>query len=414
MRATMLFPGDFYSLNNVNDNFSAEVDAAVSCDCFDVLLFNFDEYIDGAPLKLNKPAKNCSKSLVYRGWMMKPKEYERLYSDLVKLGFDPITKPGSYEKMHCFPNAATSFVGQTPNILVFPAQDGKVEVDASLINSTFDRFLIKDYVKSVKGSSFPSSIQTPVTQEEIDELVKRFVELRGPLFTGGIVIKEYVELKRYGKATNEWREFKFIRGSRVSLERNSNQPKDCPKPPEDYLMTRNQVIAPFYTVDYAELEDGSWTIVEVGDGGVSGLAASADPAVFYGRMASILAKIHPVPDGVSAVNYKAFDELSDVNDVREWLVCHPGESALAYCYAFAHNRSGELMHGEEDFEGDELLVAERQADSWYDLEEELANRIICQLRRENAEPQADGTYYKCAPFMARNGYSDGCGWWTAE
>ena len=265
MRVTMLFPGDFYSLNNVNDNFSAEVDAAVSCDCFDVLLFNFDEYIDGAPLKLSKPAENCSKSLVYRGWMMKPKEYERLYSDLVKLGFDPITKPGSYEKMHCFPNAATSFVGQTPNILVFPAQDGKVEVDASLINSTFDRFLIKDYVKSVKGSSFPSSIQTPVTQEEIDELVKRFVELRGPLFTGGIVIKEYVELKRYGKATNEWREFKFIRGSRVSLERNSNQPKDCPKPPEDYLMTRNQVIAPFYTVDYAELEDGSWTIVEVGE-----------------------------------------------------------------------------------------------------------------------------------------------------
>ena len=35
----------------------------------------------------------------------------------------------------------------------------------------------------------------------------------------------------------------------------------------------------------AELEDGSWTIIKVGDGQVSGLAESDDPSRFYETMA---------------------------------------------------------------------------------------------------------------------------------
>ena len=54
MRATVLFPGDYFSLRNPNDNFTAELNAVVACEGLDALLFNYDEYIDGSPLRLSK------------------------------------------------------------------------------------------------------------------------------------------------------------------------------------------------------------------------------------------------------------------------------------------------------------------------------------------------------------------------
>ena len=107
MRATILFPGDYFSLNTPSDNFAAELNAVVACGGLDAALFNFDEYIEGSPLRLNKPVGECARLLIYRGWMMKPEQYGRFHNDLVSLGFDPLTSPGSYEKMHCFPNAET-------------------------------------------------------------------------------------------------------------------------------------------------------------------------------------------------------------------------------------------------------------------------------------------------------------------
>lgn len=61
----------------------------------------------------------------------------------------------------------------------------------------FTEFMVKDYVKSVKGTRFPVSFHTPVSQERMDGIVKEFVKLRGDLFTVGIVCKEYVDLVRY-------------------------------------------------------------------------------------------------------------------------------------------------------------------------------------------------------------------------
>ena len=74
MKATILFPGDYFSLNSPNDNFSAELDAVVATDGLEAALFNFDEYIEGGPLALNKPAEHLPKLMIYRGWMMKPEQ----------------------------------------------------------------------------------------------------------------------------------------------------------------------------------------------------------------------------------------------------------------------------------------------------------------------------------------------------
>ncbi len=217
---------------------------------------------------------------------MKPDQYARFYHDLVRLGFEPIISPAEYGRMHCFPSAARSFANQTPTYRVFPQTNGEIHLDAHEINETFHHFMMKDYVKSLKGTSFPACIKTPITQEELDELVGTFIQLRDELFTGGIVVKAYVDLKHYNEATNEWRMF-VLYGRVLGMCHNSNQPTTTPAPPQALTEAYTSLDSPFYTLDFAELEDESWTIIEAGDGQVSGLAAADHPTRFYEQLACI-------------------------------------------------------------------------------------------------------------------------------
>ena len=54
-----------------------------------------------------------------------------------------------------------------------------------------------------------------------------------------------------------------------------------PEPPRELVEKYRMLDSPFYTVDYAELKDGTWKIIEVGDGSVSGLSDGQDPEHFF-------------------------------------------------------------------------------------------------------------------------------------
>jgi hypothetical protein len=101
--------------------------------------------------------------------------------------------------------------------------------------------------------------------------VAEFIEHRGHLYTGGIVIKEYVDLAKYGGRTNEYRAF-FLNGQLLSLQRNSGQSEKCKFPPSEFVNRFKNLPSNYYTVDFAELSDESWTVIEAGDGQVSGLS----------------------------------------------------------------------------------------------------------------------------------------------
>ncbi len=53
------------------------------------------------------------------------------------------------------------------------------------------------------------------------------------------------------------------------------------KPPQILIDKYKYLESPFYTVDYAELDDNTWKIIEAGDGQVSGLSDNQDPSTFY-------------------------------------------------------------------------------------------------------------------------------------
>ena len=66
-----------------------------------------------------------------------------------------------------------------------------------------------------------------------------------------------------------------------SISRNSLQPTYTPSVPKELVQKYKNLPSLFYTVDYAEKEDGSWIIIETGDGGVSGLSEGQNYDSFY-------------------------------------------------------------------------------------------------------------------------------------
>ena len=240
-------------------------------------------------VSLVRPFLDSELPLIYRGWMMKLGEYESFHRSLVRLGLRPITSPEAYAEFHMFPLAYERYEAlrsSSPGLLAFPG----AEAGAGAVNERFERFMVKDYVKSVKGTSFPASVRMPVSQGDLDVLVAEFVRLRGGLLTEDIVLKEVVDLRRHGGATNEWRAF-YLQGKLFNVCRNSNQHANTPAPSTGLVSSCESLGSPYYTVDFAELAYCGWVYVETGDGQVSGLAAAQDSVIYYQVLADRMGEV---------------------------------------------------------------------------------------------------------------------------
>ena len=272
----ILFPCNMGSMNDVDWSFEDEYSAARECDGYELFFYDYDQFVrDGRLILDHQPEKPTL--TVLRGWMLNDKQYKLFYNQLLSRNIKLITNPEQYNTMHLFPNVYPMIAEDTPEILIYP--DG-AEIDVEYIKSKFKRFLVKDYVKSEKGTDFPKSFDHTITQENMDQWLKVFREYRGKLFTGGICIKEYVELKKYGERTNEWRVF-YIGGHVLSVSKNSGQMDFINEFPQPLVGKYMNLPSPFYTVDFAELADGSWKILEAGDGQVSGLSDNQNARAFF-------------------------------------------------------------------------------------------------------------------------------------
>lgn len=274
-KMTIVFPGSYMNYRSIEEDMQEEYQAVKKTDLFDICLFNYDEWLAGDRLRIFG-AEEVSEKAVYRGWMMKPEEYTRFYEELKNRGLTLITDPDSYANLHLFPNVYPCIEADTAGIIVF--EDGKADV--SRAKKQFRRFMVKDSVKSVKGTEFPASFDQTITQEKFDEWMQVFYKYRGDLLTGGICIKEFLDLKRYGDCTNEFRVF-FANHKIISISRNSNQQGYTSEPPMTLIKKYRELNSPYYTVDYAELADGSWKIIEAGDGGVSGLSPGQNMKAYF-------------------------------------------------------------------------------------------------------------------------------------
>ena len=131
-------------------------------------------------------------------------QYEEFYRALYARGIRLITEPKAYEAMHVFPNVYKLVEEDTARMRIFPLHE---EIELARVKTEFSRFMVKDYVKSVKGTSFPKYFDSSTEQDAFNQWMEVFYQYRGDLLTGGICIKEYLDLKKYGDRTNEYRVF---------------------------------------------------------------------------------------------------------------------------------------------------------------------------------------------------------------
>lgn len=282
MKPVLLFPSSYFDISKVDEALRSEFYGAVDSDQFDICLFNYDQWVEEESLLIYNQPKTPVKSL-YRGWMMKPDQYEKFYRALEEKGIILVTKPDQYKKLHSFPNVYPEIMNDTARMLIYP--EG-TRIDIEEVKEVFPKFMVKDYVKSVKWTNFPKYFDETVNQESFDKWMEIFYQFRDSLFTGGICIKEFLPLKHYCGKNNEYRVF-VADGNILSIMPNSGQGNLCPKPPTDFVNRFLHLGSPFYTVDIAELEDGTWKIIETGDGGVSGLSDNQNEAEFYRKLGVI-------------------------------------------------------------------------------------------------------------------------------
>ena len=272
----ILFPCMMDSINEIDWSFESEYAAARECDGFEIFFYDYDQFVrDGKLILDHQPVEETL--TVLRGWMLNDKQYGQFYNQLLARNIRLITNPEQYKTMHLFPNVYPLIAEDTPEILVYP--DG-ADIDVEYIKSKFKCFIVKDYVKSEKGTDFPKYFNPTITQEIFSQWLKVFRKYRGKLYTGGFCIKEYVELKKYGERTNEWRVF-YLGGHVLSVSKNSGQMDFINEVPQPLVGKYINLPSPFYTVDFAELADGSWKILEAGDGQVSGLSDNQNARAFF-------------------------------------------------------------------------------------------------------------------------------------
>lgn len=282
LRTILLYPSDYFDINEVDSLYQEEYDNCRKFKEFIPLLYNHDILVSEHKLFLNQ---NGLKGFgIIRGWMLKPEEYDLIYKQLKERGIRLVNEPDQYNKCHLFPSIYEEIKDYTSRTFWFKSIE---EIEWDKINGEFLRFMIKDYVKSLKDTEFPAFFRTPVWKTEMKPYLERFIEMRGRLYTGGIVLKEYADLKKYEGRTNEFRAF-YLKGELVTVSRNSGQP-ECAQPVPKSLVERfTKIESNFYTIDFAETADGSWVVLETGDGQVSGLSSAQSRFQFYDSLRNIL------------------------------------------------------------------------------------------------------------------------------
>jgi len=135
----------------VVDDMRDECQTAEDTGLFNTILFNYDGWLNGEKLRVTAQMERLN-PVLYRGWMMKPEEYQNLYVELEIRAIHLLTNPEAYANMHLFPNVYPVIKEDTAEMMCF--LDGKFDVE--MVKQHFNRFMVKDSVKSTKGTEFPA------------------------------------------------------------------------------------------------------------------------------------------------------------------------------------------------------------------------------------------------------------------
>lgn len=174
MISLILFPSSYFDSTRVDEALQEEYSAAMNTGLFRPCFFDFDKWFYQGTFKLVGAPDKPSKA-IYRGWMMQPEQYRTLYLELLKTNVELITKPDEYEMMHIFPNVYELIKPDTAGMRLYPLY---AHIDVEELKKNYGRFMVKDYVKSVKGTDFPKFFDSAIDQTTFDCWMDKFYQYR--------------------------------------------------------------------------------------------------------------------------------------------------------------------------------------------------------------------------------------------
>ena len=272
----LLVPADPLRPRRADEHFAPE--AAATRDAgHDVALIDHDALAEpaGAERAVAR-VPDGGGAAVYRGWMPASAQYAALANALTAKGTDLRTSPAQYRRAHELPGWYPALAPLTP-AATWTAGDAEQEFRAACARLGPGPAVLRDYVKSMKHYWHEAAYIPDVADHAAAwKVAARFRQLREDEFTGGFV------LRRFEKFTSAEARTWWVAGACRLVTAHPDTPGDLP--PDIDLEPVAPLIRslglPFATADLALRADGTWRVIELGDGQVSDRPASTEPAAF--------------------------------------------------------------------------------------------------------------------------------------
>lgn len=238
-------------------------------------LFSYESMEDG---KLKLFGDEIEGQAIYRGWMMKPDMYRTFYEALYQNNIKLINTPEEYEKYHLLPNWYDDFKEITAkSIWTENLTDESIK---GVLQKFPKSVIVKDYVKSRKHEWDEACFIPDVEDvKKAMEVIKTFIKRQDDSLIGGVVLREFLDLKTIGHheksgmpISEEYRVF-VLNNYPIVMDSYWHHSENMlsleeKKWIEDISKTLK---SNFVTIDLARKTDGELVIMELGDGQVSGL-----------------------------------------------------------------------------------------------------------------------------------------------
>lgn len=236
--------------------------------------------------------------VLYRGWLLKQEDYERLESAVETKGGVLHTTNRQYEYACNLPQWYTQYQNTKGDHWVTPASDwfpeGTFEDDLRRVTDWISESregsaIVKDYLKSRKHEWFDACfIRDVKDKDEVFRVANNFLERQKSdgSYRGGLVFRKFEKFKQIGvhpksrlPLVNEWRQF-YFNGEpmyQAPYWLDGADYKNCKEPTEVLKGLKSK----FCAVDWTEREDGTFALLEINDGGTAGCPEGGNLHDFY-------------------------------------------------------------------------------------------------------------------------------------
>ncbi len=295
--AVILFPHEPFSPARIDENFKLEYEAARTIG-FRTALYDHEAVESGDVRQALKSmwCPDSPRKALLRGWMLAGDTYRNFYHTVAENGYLLLTSPDAYEEAHYLPFYYPKIQEHTARSAWMSGDNAKEAWDLYQDFSHTDA-IIKDWVKSAKHKWDEAFFIPADTQESrFMQIFENFRRERGSLFNRGVVLREFMPVAKRGGTVDG---YPLVEESRLFFWQGqvmaaTARPGPTPMAERERWETLARKFAsPFVTIDVARLTDGSWRIVEAGDGGVSGLPLGLQPEHFYASLWNHMAGERP-------------------------------------------------------------------------------------------------------------------------